>query len=231
MKSVKSEEKRTGNQKREERKERMFQLLVYTLVLFFFWSCMFAGPKWFGSTISSFIPFSHSLHYHRFISAIQFFSLLLSGMVIEIMWTSLLCVIEDETKDVTTKDVMEQEVEQAMTTRSEKSTGSSTISSNSNSNSNSNSSNWRRGLISCIFVLFLLPLPGLRERNLNMKLMSKALVRRNQLRSESCSVQDFLAVQRVLLPLPRGRVFVGMPGYRGWCIQMFARLLGQCFFF
>ena len=47
---------------------------------------MFAGPSFFGESIP--IPFSKSLHFHRFIGAVQVFAIGSCGILIEFLLPS-----------------------------------------------------------------------------------------------------------------------------------------------
>eukprot|EP00949_MAST-11_sp_MAST-11-sp1_P002237 g2237.t1 len=58
---------------------------AYTLIGLAFWLAMFAGPAGFGKEIAQFVPFGHSLHFHRFILAVHIFALPTASLSVELL--------------------------------------------------------------------------------------------------------------------------------------------------
>ena len=209
-----------------------------------FWAVMFAGPTFFGRAFTKFIPFGSSLHFHRFISALQAFGMLAAGVPVDFLYRNVLLTNNGNSRNGASSDTTsfknKFELEGAkMKLRKKKRAKSEAIAKlQNNSISKLNmtfmsSSMMKHAIYSLVFLFFGSFFWALKT-SYNQRAVFQVKVdnfmshKINQQRSHESQL-EYDAIVSALQEMPPGRLFVGMPGYPGWATSLFPRLLEDGF--
>ena len=180
-------------------------LYAWIVLSYAFWMIMFAGPKFFGENVP--IPFSKSLHFHRFIGGVQVFAIGSCGILIEFLlpsqdWHCILCGTDQ--KEASEKHVVSVK---------------------------RNVCNIAKSIALFLLISFVVWQPLLRGRKrMFLSFNSDIIARQKNKWGRSMSQNEFEQIEAVLQGLPPGRIYTGMPGYARWPVmKLFPTLLERDF--
>jgi hypothetical protein len=196
-------------------------LYIWILASFSFWAIMFAGPNFLNDypLVLQVLPFSSSLHFHRFISGMQIFAVFASGIVVH---DAFHFVSELSKCYFCLPQHMENHNEQQQ--HKEKAD-------EKNSTQQRQSCGRYIPFIFCLVIILACLYPSLLQRNMMQSSLNTGI--QSSKKSQLVTSLEYNQIVHILEREKRanygrlkGRIFTGMPGYRHWPIYtLFPKLL------